>query len=118
MSCLRANYVPFPISPRNSPSAVAHLVSKGRVSHLLIGHEPAMVELAKDALRILKEEYPPMVVAPDVTYLPLFQDLFLPVSESSGMTPEALPYEYHGPDVIACMMHSSGTLRISLLRCT
>jgi acyl-CoA synthetase (AMP-forming)/AMP-acid ligase II len=33
MSCLRANYVVFPISPRNSPSAVAHLIDKGGSSH-------------------------------------------------------------------------------------
>ncbi|KAJ7930505.1 hypothetical protein B0H13DRAFT_2532734 [Mycena leptocephala] len=33
MSCLRANYVVFPISPRNSPSAVAYLVAKAGVKH-------------------------------------------------------------------------------------
>ncbi|KAJ7464987.1 hypothetical protein B0H11DRAFT_2050421 [Mycena galericulata] len=106
VSCLRANYVPFPISPRNSPSAVAHLISKAGVGHLLIGHEPAMAELAADAITILKEQYSSAVV-PDVTYAPLFEDLF--VSVSDAVTPDALPFEYKGPDATACIMHSSGS---------
>ncbi|KAJ7870004.1 hypothetical protein B0H13DRAFT_2557202 [Mycena leptocephala] len=89
MSCLRANYVPFPISPRNSPSAVANLISKAGVRHLLIGHEPAMAHLAEDAIGILKEEYS-TTAAPDV----LRSDL---------------PFEYHGPDAAACIIHSSGS---------
>ncbi|KAJ7753642.1 hypothetical protein DFH07DRAFT_921322 [Mycena maculata] len=103
MSCLRANYVPFPISPRNSPSAIAHLLHKTGVRHLLIGPEPTMIQLATDALVILKEEYLPTVI-PDVSYVPLFQDLF---DQISDIDPTSLPFEYHGPDATAFMAHSS-----------
>ncbi|KAJ7083262.1 hypothetical protein C8R44DRAFT_822628 [Mycena epipterygia] len=105
-SCFRANYIVFPISPRNSPSAVAHLIDKVGINHLLIGNEPAMLELANNALDILKGQYP-LTAAPDVSYVPLFEDLFLPASERSPVLD--LPYEYKGPDATACIMHSSGS---------
>ncbi|KAJ7798343.1 hypothetical protein B0H13DRAFT_1933686 [Mycena leptocephala] len=95
MSCLRANYVPFPISPRSSPSAVANLISKAGVRHLLIGHEPAMAHLAEDAIGILKEEYSTTAV-PDVSYVPSFEDLFISASDTRP-TPEDLPFESHAP---------------------
>ncbi|KAJ7819956.1 hypothetical protein B0H14DRAFT_3089317 [Mycena olivaceomarginata] len=100
MSCLRANYVVFPISPRNSPSAAA-------VNHLLIGHDPAMLALATDATQFLKEKYSTAV--PDISYIPLFEDLFRP--DSNILTPEDIPYEYDGPDSPAVICHSSGSTR-------
>ncbi|KAJ7193924.1 hypothetical protein GGX14DRAFT_378403 [Mycena pura] len=106
VSCLRANYVPFPISPRNSPSAVAYLISKAGVSHLLIGHEPAMARLAEDAVRVLQKDYPPMVI-PDISYVPLFEDLFN--IGDAPVKPETLPFEYNGPDATAFIAHSSGS---------
>jgi acyl-CoA synthetase (AMP-forming)/AMP-acid ligase II len=111
MSCLRANYVPFPISPRNSAAAVAHLMFKAGVSHLLIGHEPAMADIAKHALEIFKDQFPDSTV-PDVSLVPLFDDLFLPAVENLP-GPGTLPYEYMGPDATALIAHSSGaTLHI------
>ncbi|KAJ7185924.1 hypothetical protein C8R46DRAFT_388493 [Mycena filopes] len=109
MSCLRANYVAFPISPRNSPSAVAHLVFEVGVRHILVGNEPSMVDLAENAMRILAEAHPE-VVAPDLSRVPLFEELFLPEdSTASAETEASLPFEYMGPDTIACIMHSSGS---------
>jgi acyl-CoA synthetase (AMP-forming)/AMP-acid ligase II len=110
VSCLRANYVPFPISPRNSASAVAHLIFEAGVSHLLIGHEPAMIHLAESAVTILKEKYP-LSVVPDVSYIPLFEDIFI---SDTPVVPEALPFEYHGPDATAYILHSSGIVQVCL----
>ncbi|KAJ6458386.1 hypothetical protein C8R47DRAFT_1203181 [Mycena vitilis] len=104
-SCLRANYIPFPISPRNSPLAVAHLISQAKVSHVLIGHEAAMVQLVESAVALLKKKYTTPAV-PDVSYVPLFYDLFSPAAQAA---PEDLPYEYTGPDTIAFISHSSGS---------
>lgn len=106
MSCLRANYVPFPVSPRNSPSAVAHLIFEAGVSHLLVGHEAALVDLAKRAIDILQESHPGFR-APDMSYVPLFDELFLSVLDDR-FSAEALPFEYMGPDATACIVHSSG----------
>ncbi|KAF8161947.1 hypothetical protein K438DRAFT_1909851 [Mycena galopus ATCC 62051] len=107
MSCMRANYIVFPISPRNSPSAVAHLVDKVGVKHILVGQEPAMMDLATTALNILKSDYPQRK-SPDLSRVPLFEDIFLPESDRT-MKPDTLPYEYKGPDATACIMHSSGS---------
>lgn len=107
MSCLRANYIPFTISPRNSSAAVAHLISSTGVDHLVIGHEPAMADLAKAALQILKDDHPDKS-APDVTYVPLFEDFFLP-EPSTSCEDGALAYEYKGPDAVSCILHSSGS---------
>ncbi|KAJ7325472.1 hypothetical protein DFH08DRAFT_886685 [Mycena albidolilacea] len=107
VSCFRANYVVFPISPRNSATAVAHLVDQVGVKHLLVGHEPAMLALATDALNILKDNSP-LRDSPDISYVPLFEDLFLPDRERT-ILPDAIPYEYKGPDAPACIMHSSGS---------
>jgi hypothetical protein len=74
------------------------------VNHLLIGHDPAMLALATDATQFLKEKYSTAV--PDISYIPLFEDLFRP--DSNILTPEDIPYEYDGPDSPAVICHSSG----------
>ncbi|KAJ7229429.1 hypothetical protein B0H12DRAFT_1147826 [Mycena haematopus] len=107
MSCLRANYVAFPISPRNSPAAVAHLIDKAAVDHLLIGPDPALLALATDATQILNEQY--STAAPDISPTPLFEDLFR--VDSKSITAKDIPYEYHGPDSPALICHSSGSTR-------
>ncbi|KAH9841045.1 uncharacterized protein C8Q71DRAFT_742955, partial [Rhodofomes roseus] len=57
MSIMRANHVAFPISPRNSPLAVARLINKAGVSHVLVGREQAMQDLVNEALAILTTRY-------------------------------------------------------------
>jgi hypothetical protein len=91
---------------------VAHLIFETGVSHLLIGHEPAMIHLAESAITILKEKYP-LSVVPNVSYIPLFEDLFIPVFDTP-VTPEALPPEYQGPDATAYILHSSGIVQVCL----
>ncbi|KAI3597624.1 hypothetical protein WG66_003128 [Moniliophthora roreri] len=54
---MRANYVLFPISPRNSAIAVAHLVAQAKVGHVLVCAEDPTRELLDIALNILKERY-------------------------------------------------------------
>ncbi|KAK6966634.1 acetyl-CoA synthetase-like protein [Favolaschia claudopus] len=107
VSCLRANYIPFAISPRNSPAAIAHLIEKTAVQHLLIGHEPSMLELVNTSLDILRDRSPTCRL-PDVSYVPLFEQLFLPEDQRIS-TPNDIPYEYSGPDHTALIMHSSGS---------
>ncbi|KAF7358618.1 Acetyl-CoA synthetase-like protein [Mycena sanguinolenta] len=110
MSCLRANYVVFPISPRNSSAAVAHLIDKGAVDHLLVGPDPALLALATEATQILKEKYSTPV--PDISATPLFEDLFHP--DSNSITAVDIPYEYHGPDSPGLICHSSGVSAMNM----
>ncbi|KAJ7204502.1 hypothetical protein GGX14DRAFT_460740 [Mycena pura] len=109
ISCLRANYVAFPISPRNSPAAVAHLLNKVGVNYLLIGHDPAMQELANSTFEILKKQHPSAPV-PYVSDVPLFEELFLTETETTSLpTSGVLPYEFKGADAVECILHSSGS---------
>ncbi|KAH7906260.1 hypothetical protein BJ138DRAFT_1016524, partial [Hygrophoropsis aurantiaca] len=76
MSIMRTNYIVFPISPRNSAAAVAHLINKVGVRHILVGREQAMLDLSKNSLDILRTQYPSQAV-PELSTMPLFEDLFL-----------------------------------------
>lgn len=106
MSIMRANYAAFPISPRNSPAAVAHLINKVGAKHVLVGREQSMHDLADSTLEILRTQYF-SCPAPELSPLPLFEELYLPPSEVS-VTKDDVPYEYKGPDAVIEYLHSSG----------
>ncbi|KAJ3847468.1 hypothetical protein EV368DRAFT_51127 [Lentinula lateritia] len=105
MSIIRANFIVFPISPRNSPQAVAHLISKVGVDHILMGHESSMQDLVREALEIVKTSSA-MNYVPHVSLAPFFEDLFLqnPVSNADD-----LPFKRRNPHDILFYIHSSGS---------
>lgn len=98
---MRANCVPFPISPRNSAVAVAHLINKVQVKYLLVGHDQAMSDLAQNALELLAKDHPSQT-APVVRLVPTFDD-FMAKPRASP------PIHYHGKLTdTAFYFHSSG----------
>lgn len=103
---MRANYIAFPISPRNSATAIAHLINKVGVTHVLIGREQALVDLANDAFTIVKQSYPSKSL-PDHSSIPIFEDLFLPPSEPM-LSSQDVPYHRTDPDAVIIILHSSG----------
>ncbi|KAF9553317.1 acetyl-CoA synthetase-like protein [Agrocybe pediades] len=104
LAIMRAGYTAFPISPRNSPAAVAHLISKVSVKHIFVGREQAMADLAKKAVEILSIQHPSLAM-PKFSPLPLFEDLYLDSKEEF----DDIPYENKGPDQVAIYLHSSGS---------
>jgi hypothetical protein len=66
-----------------------------------------MQDLAAAALDILKEKYPQREL-PDVSHVPLFEELFFP-ENARTLKPESVPYEYKGPGAIVLILHSSGS---------
>jgi acyl-CoA synthetase (AMP-forming)/AMP-acid ligase II len=50
LGLFRAGYIPFTISPRNSPAALSHLLSAAKVEHLLVSGEPGIKQTANQAL--------------------------------------------------------------------
>ncbi|TFK38857.1 hypothetical protein BDQ12DRAFT_629926 [Crucibulum laeve] len=106
MAIMRANYIAFPISPRNSAAAVAHLISKVNVAHILLGHEQSMIDLSNEALEILKAQHP-SVALPDITPTPLFHDIYGDDDSSDNMSD--LPITRTGSDDIVIYLHSSGS---------
>ncbi|KAK0499795.1 hypothetical protein EDD18DRAFT_1442304 [Armillaria luteobubalina] len=77
MGLQRANYVVFPISPRNSAPAVARLLHEVGVQHILVGRDASMQDLSHEALSILGSQYPSADL-PELSPIPVFEDLFLP----------------------------------------
>ncbi|KAH7929530.1 acetyl-CoA synthetase-like protein [Leucogyrophana mollusca] len=107
MSIIRANYVVFPISPRNSAAAVAHLLDKVGVDHVLVGREQVMQDLVNDALDVLRDQYP-SAPTPNLSPMFIFEDLFLPTEDGHAMS-ETLPFKYKGPNSPLIILHSSGS---------
>ncbi|KAJ4474858.1 hypothetical protein J3R30DRAFT_617678 [Lentinula aciculospora] len=105
MSILRANSIAFPISPRNSAHAVAHLISKVGVTLILTGHESSMQDLVREALDIVAISST-LENIPQVSLEPLFEDLFLhdPIDNA-----EDLPLQRQDPEEILMYIHSSGS---------
>ncbi|KAF8626806.1 hypothetical protein AX17_006463 [Amanita inopinata Kibby_2008] len=104
MAVMRAGYALFPISPRNSPAAIAHLIDAVGVKHILLGREPAMRNLAAEVVKILKTEYP-STQEPGFSPLPIFEELFL----DDGIDSEPLPFGRKGPNDTILYFHSSGS---------
>ncbi|KAH9931804.1 uncharacterized protein B0H18DRAFT_1093226 [Fomitopsis serialis] len=102
MSIIRAGYVAFPISPRNSATAVAHLISKANVQHVLASSEQGITDLMQSALETLSQK--PSVPLPRVSPMFVFGDLFAALAEVDDV-----PYVPHGSDTPALIMHSSGS---------
>ncbi|KAF8869841.1 hypothetical protein CPB85DRAFT_1356315 [Mucidula mucida] len=102
MSVLRSNCVVFPISIRNSPTAIAHLIQQVRVEHLLVSGDRAMQQLATQSFSLLEKDY----AVPKVLPFPNFQDLYL---SPYTVHPQDIPYERKGPDQIVLYIHSSGS---------
>ncbi|KAF8990609.1 hypothetical protein BDQ17DRAFT_1433645 [Cyathus striatus] len=104
MAIMRANHIPFPISPRNSAQAVAHLVSKVNVKLVLLGRDKAMLNLAEDTVQILKDNHPATTI-PEISPIPVFENIF--TGEVPDMTD--LPITRRGSDEFVIYLHSSGS---------
>ncbi|TFY63805.1 hypothetical protein EVG20_g6168 [Dentipellis fragilis] len=74
MGLVYAGFIPFPISTRNSPAAIAHLIGKTGVGHILVGVEESLHNLVSEALNLLTPDATP----PVVSAAPLFEDFYPP----------------------------------------
>ncbi|CAL1699337.1 unnamed protein product [Somion occarium] len=100
---MRAGHAVFPISPRNSPPAIAHLLSKTGAQHLLVGPEPALQSLAKASLKIMSDADSPL---PALAAVPAFEGLY---PQRDDPTFELLPPIRPDWDDPAVILHSSGS---------
>ncbi|KZT66436.1 hypothetical protein DAEQUDRAFT_739999 [Daedalea quercina L-15889] len=108
VSIIRANYVAFPISPRNSPSAVAHLLKQVGVSHILVAREQAIQRLLSEALDILTTRHG-VLDLPTKSPMLLFEDLFSPQAGTLQDVPLPPIPMYHGMGIaLLCWTTSSG----------
>ncbi|KAL0574371.1 hypothetical protein V5O48_007572 [Marasmius crinis-equi] len=105
LSIMRANFIPFPISPRSSPLGVAHLLSRAGICHVLVGRDRAMRELVEEAFKILKSQSD-LPVLPGISPMFLFDELFHPSSPGSNILG---PIERRAPEDVLYYLHSSGS---------
>ena len=99
----RANCIIFPLSPRNSPAAVAHLLSETDAKHLLIGPEPAMQNLAKASFAAMESQG---LRPPESSTMPIFEDVVKPIAEVDF---RFLPKYDFRMEHTNSIYHSSGT---------
>ncbi|EIN09204.1 acetyl-CoA synthetase-like protein [Punctularia strigosozonata HHB-11173 SS5] len=99
LGIMRAGCTVFPISPRNSAPALAHLLSSARVDHVLLGSESVFSQLATAATSLMPQDS-----VPSTSLIPKFEDLYL-----SSDPCEPLPDPDVGPDDPVYILHSSGS---------
>ncbi|THH14562.1 hypothetical protein EW146_g5781 [Bondarzewia mesenterica] len=98
-----AGYIAFPISHRNSPAAVAHLLNKMAVSHVIVS--PEYTPLVDEALKLLKQDYA-SASTPTSSRPPVFEDLYAPGPDSKF---DAVTYQKPDWETPAMIIHSSGS---------
>ncbi|KAK0458897.1 uncharacterized protein EV420DRAFT_1269857 [Desarmillaria tabescens] len=103
MSIMKADYVVFPISPRSSAAAVAHLLEKVSVRHILVSKDPAMQALVKGALDILQMSADHNIL-PFSFPSPSLEDLF-----TDAPITDEVPYGRGKLDDVVMYIHSSGS---------
>ena len=100
---LRAGFSVFPISPRNSPEAVAHLLKKTGSNYLLVGGEPMLQKLASTALELLQADGHPEIPS---SHMPHYEDLY--PGDDSDSEFENYPAVKFDPEAPSLILHSSG----------
>ncbi|CAK5268755.1 unnamed protein product [Mycena citricolor] len=108
--CIKAGLVPFPISPRNSPAAIVHLL-KCTDSHRLLTTRQSLGQLADGLTASLSQETP--VYELSVEEIPLLGQLYPHLgAEGPGDDPSPLYPSPERPvpvDDVALYLHSSGS---------
>ncbi|KAF8989318.1 hypothetical protein BDQ17DRAFT_1288574 [Cyathus striatus] len=103
-----AGFVPFPISSRNSPAAVAHLLRVGDCKAIIFSEDDATQAQAKKAFDIFYENEPnasPVVVISVPTYEDLFEN-----PEISKNYPPLRKLGNVTHDSVCIIIHSSGSV--------
>ncbi|KAJ6588257.1 acetyl-CoA synthetase-like protein [Mycena capillaripes] len=95
---LRAGYQAFPISPRNSDIAIAHLLQSTDCTHVFVSADDAMQKLAGAAVGRMSAKIKLLPV-------PTFEELFAP-SDPPVLLP---PMHKTSLDAPAVILHSSGS---------
>lgn len=100
---LRAGYAVFPISPRNNPAAIAHLLKQTGAARLFVSSDPALQGLASTSIQLLQTNEEPHSV--QIYEMPVFEDFFPAISAES---PVKFPPRRFHMEAPALILHSSG----------
>ncbi|KAF8899601.1 hypothetical protein CPB84DRAFT_1847624 [Gymnopilus junonius] len=106
---MKAGFIPFPISPRNTAAAVINLLKKTDC-HYLLSTCVTLKELLDNISVELGEEESPYKV--DVEEIPRLYDIFPKLGEEredDPFTPYRSPKDYAGLNDVGIYLHSSGS---------
>lgn len=98
---MRAGCQAFPISPRNSDEGTANMMQKMGVRYMFVSGDQAMQGLAERACEKLNQRV-------KLLSIPTFRELYGHTKYINSES--ALPTIETGPDDIAMVLHSSGTV--------
>lgn len=98
----RAGFIAFPVSPRNSATAIAHLLRQTGVSFIFVGGDVPLQNLANASLELLKGSDAPL---PMICPLPSFRELYPKHSDPDFEFLPAMIVRWDDPIII---LHSSG----------
>ncbi|KAF4568263.1 putative NRPS-like protein biosynthetic cluster [Pleurotus pulmonarius] len=102
MGLMRAGYQPFPLSNRNSPAGIAHLIKEMKVTHILITDDQPTQQLLAASIAVLASRGIELQCIP----LPRFGDELIKPSQRFKHCPFSVRAK---PDDIALILHSSGS---------
>ncbi|KAF5350345.1 hypothetical protein D9758_012816 [Tetrapyrgos nigripes] len=105
MSIMRADFICFNISPRNSAAAVSHLLKKVAVDHVLVSSDAGLQDLLTEALVLMSGEN---LTTPSTSRMPAFEELFQPNWEME-IFDDLPPVRRKHEDDIVLAVHSSGS---------
>lgn len=101
LGVVRAGFPVFPISPRNSAPAVAHLLSETHASHILISNDSLIGQLARDAIAEMRKNG--VADIPTICALPGHTDIY-----NKKLAFDPLPSQKYDYDASSVIVHSSG----------
>ena len=114
LGVLRAGFIVFPISPRNSPEAVAHLLARTK-ANVLFTNASTDAGIQNVVTRAMQRLHDDGEAAPPMHSLPVFEDLF--PSHAEKLQAKAIaPFRAWDAGQAMFIMHSSGmhTSRLSV----
>lgn len=100
---IRSGYIPFALSPRNSPAAVAHLLSKTNTTHVFVSGDPSMQALWAGTEMVLQGSGQHTCQAIPT---PFYTELYEERPEEYG--PPFPPAPAADLNSVGLMLHSSG----------
>ena len=99
---IRAGYIPFSLSPRNSPAALAHLLSETNTAHVFVSGDPSMQALWAGVEKVLQGTgHPTCQAIPTPFYAQLYEE-----RSEDGLA--ILPAPGANLNSVGLMLHSSG----------
>ncbi|KAF8873111.1 acetyl-CoA synthetase-like protein [Infundibulicybe gibba] len=102
LGSLRVGIPVFPISPRNSATAIARLLQETQSTHIFVSPEPALAMLSSSIIAELRGHNDPPKVAP----MPVYSDLFCNKGDSRAPLEAYRNHDNHTPIIF---VHSSGS---------